>query len=296
MLPFDTIVILSLYYIPLVFFFLWASKADYNNTVWLIVWAFITYYIVYKSYDYISEILILSLFLVGFTIINVLGVRLFISQSLSETTGLVSPVPIKFTLRAVRETCMEIQGEWYCLKKNGGSVKVGKVWVNCKVERLKRGLVIGLEGTPDSESFFTAISVALLYSVFFIYLNYFAPSFDINVMGYQFYSPIFSVVFALVIGFSMTKIRKDILRILSLTIIKLRGKLIKAKELYEALQIMALAERVKEKKRREKIKKAAELAKALEIAKKITGKKTVSNSVRNEKAIEETSVHSTKTK
>ncbi len=273
MLPFDTIVILSLYYIPLIAFFLWASKADYNNTVWLIVWAFIIYYLVYKSYDYANEVLILALFLVGFAIVNILGVRLFIDQSLSETTGVMSPVPIKFTLRAVRETCMEIQGDWYCLKKNGGSVKIGKVWVNCRVERLKRGLVIGLEGKPDSESFFTAMSVSLLYSVFFIYMNYFAPSFDIDVMGYQFYSPIFSIVFALVIGLSMTSIRKDILRVLSLTIIKLRGKLTKARELYEALQIMALAERVKEKKRREKIRKAAELAKALEIAKKITGKK-----------------------
>lgn len=273
MLPFDTIVILSLYYIPLIAFFLWASKADYNNTVWLIVWAFIIYYLVYKSYDYANEVLILALFLVGFAIVNILGVRLFIDQSLSETTGIMSPVPIKFTLRAVRETCIEIRGDWYCLKKNGGSVKIGKVWVNCRVERLKRGLVIGLEGKPDSESFFTAMSVSLLYSVFFIYMNYFASSFDIDVMGYQFYSPIFSIVFALVIGLSMTSIRKDILRVLSLTIIKLRGKLTKARELYEALQIMALAERVKEKKRREKIRKAAELAKALEIAKKITGKK-----------------------
>ena len=273
MLPFDTIVILSLYYIPLIAFFLWASKADYNNTVWLIVWAFIIYYLVYKSYDYANEVLILALFLVGFAIVNILGVRLFIDQSLSETTGIMSPVPIKFTLRAVRETCIEIQGDWYCLKKNGGSVKIGKVWVNCRVERLKRGLVIGLEGKPDSESFFTAMSVSLLYSVFFIYMNYFASSFDIDVMGYQFYSPIFSIVFALIIGLSMTSIRKDILKVLSLTIIKLRGKLTKARELYEALQIMALAERVKEKKRREKIRKAAELAKALEIAKKITGKK-----------------------
>ena len=272
MLPFDTIVILTLYYVPLIAFFLWTSKVDYNNTVWLSVWVIIQYYIIYKSYDYVNEPVFLSLFLAAFVLTNLLGLRLFMDQSLSEETGMLSPVPYRFTLKSVRETCLELQSDWYCLKTNGGSVKIGDVWVNCKIEKLKRGILVGVKGTPDSESYFKSLVTGFIYSIFFVYFNYLAPSFEVSFYGYPVYVPLFSLLFSLAIGLFLSGIRRDILRVLSLTLIKLRAKLRKAKEVYERLQMIALAERIKERERKKKIKQALEMARALEIAKKISEK------------------------
>ncbi len=270
----DTLVLLILFYLPLAFIFLKISEFEYRNIVWLFAWSVIAGYIIYKSFDYVSDLIILSVFMGGFGVTNVYGLKLFIDQSMGEITGVPSPVPYRFTKKAVDETCRELKTKWYCLRRRGGSLIFDKAKVIMRVERLKRGIIVGVEGKPTSATYYVPLTLGLLYTIYVIFVEFIYRETTILLFGYPMYLPIFGLLFSLLIGLYLLSYRKNVFEAMTISMLALRKKLEKSKEVYDMLRAIAVAERIKEEERRRKIKQAAELAKALAIAEKIAARKS----------------------
>jgi len=282
----DTLVLLILFYLPLTFIFLRISEFEYRNIVWLFAWSVIAGYIIYKSFDYSSDLIIFSIFMGGFGVTNIYGLKLFIDQSMGEVTGVRSPVPYRFTKKAVDETCRELKSKWYCLRRRGGSLIFDKAKVTMRIERLKRGIIVGVEGKPTSATYYVPLTIGLLYTLYVIFIEFIYKETTILLFGYPMYLPIFGLLFSLLIGFYLLSYRKNVFEAMTISILALRKKLEKSKEVYDMLRAIAVAERIKEEERRRKIKQAAEIAKAIALAEKFVSKESEGEKENEKKAYE----------
>jgi len=179
--------------------------------------------------------------------------------------------------KAIKEACLDMKGEWICEYARKLRMKFGKSWFETGILRLKRLKGVYIEGRPDVASYTNALIVAGLFMLFLTYITYFLRDFYIDILGYSFYLPILSIVFSAYIAFTISEIRKDVLKTVAVGMITVKEKIKSAEKLYEILKMISIAESIKRKKAMEKIRKATEIAKALDIASKIVKKEEQTN-------------------
>ena len=274
---YDILLTIALFFAPVIITFLMIVRARATNLVWLTVWGLTCACLVYRAYEFVHDIIFFATFMSIAAVITIWGLHLFIMHSIVERTRILSSVPTNMLNKAIKEACLDMKGEWICEYARKLRMKFGKSWFETGILRLKRLKGVYIEGRPDIASYTNALIVAGLFMLFLTYITYFLRDFYIDILGYSFYLPILSIVFSAYIAFTISEIRKDVLKTVAVGMITVKEKIKSAEKLYEILKMISIAESIKRKKAMEKIRKATEIAKALDIASKIVKKEEQTN-------------------
>ena len=269
----DFILNLILFFAPIIFVSYFTFKNKAFNLSWLVIWALVTSLLFYLAFERVSNLILFAAFFTLASISVIWGLNVSLQQMLRERARVLSNASTGFIKRAVREASLSLEGDWICEKRDSYSLKFNNIWLTLGLLKLKRVRGIYVEAKPDVYSILDALISASLFNALVFAIIYYPKTYYVSFNGVTFYLPIFALILSIYIVYSMSNLRKDTLKLISLGIITTREKVNAAEKLEEALRIIALAERVKRKKQLEKIREATELAKAYMIASKIAEKK-----------------------
>ncbi len=268
----DIVITVIFYLVPIIITIILISTKKGEAALYSSGWGLIASYLAYRSVNYSSDIILFSAYIILFVFLTIWGLRLLITRFIEERSRIVSDLPSKFIIKAIKETSNEMDSKWICEFKRKVELKTKNTSIEIGLLKLKNSHGIYIKSRPYGN----ALNIPLLTSIFFLiitlYLIYNPSESTITIINYPIYLPVISLILGIYVAYVLLTIRKSILVQLSHTIIIAKKKLELAKKVYETLRTIALAEAVKRRIAREKIKKAAEIAKAIDKAEKILEK------------------------